>query len=216
MAQTQQISEIDIQKFKVAGAVRNQHGGFVWPITYESMKGSPRFQLGGDSVQLKIPFTPSCFGQEISNRQSLDFAISPWLDDVLQFLAKLDNFIIDHVWNNVNEFFPKKKFASKEELQSIYCPILKKNEDFDPLCKTKFNTLTLKVFQINEEGSKKSDHTCITSGCLAVPICQLSKIWVMSNRFGATLTTEACMVWPKKDKDIQELFVTDMMKSVIS
>ena len=213
MSATQQISDVKIENWKIGPAVKNKHGGQIWPITSSiDSKAHPKFQLGGDSLQLRCPFGPSCFGAEISDRQNLDYAISPWLDQIKEFLAKLDKHIVDHVWANVSEFYPKRKFNSKSELESLYCPILNtKNDDFDPLMKTKINVNTQKVFEISEDGHKKSDYRCITSGCGAVPVCQATKVWKMSDKFGCTVTTEAVLVWPKREKEAEEIFITNLL-----
>ena len=215
MAAIQQIPDVKISNWKVQAPVKNKYGGQVWPLAVDAQsKAHPKFQIGGDALQLRIPFAPSCFGQEISSRQSLDFAIAPFMDEIKQFLKSVDQFVIDYVWANLDQFFPKRKFSSKEELLSLYCPVLNtKSEEFDPLLKTKIQTDTCKIFEILESGSRKADSTVIQPNCTGVPIVSLTKIWKMSDKFGATCQCDALMVWPRREKDMNDIFMTDMFKT---
>ena len=212
-AQTQQISECRIDEWQIGPSVKNTKGGLSWPITLnKGVKVHPRFQCGGDNIQLRVPFGLSTFGDQVSDRQSLDYSISPWYDQIREFLVNLDNHIVEHVWQNREEFFPKKQFANKAELESLYCPVFNnKNTDYDPIFKTKVNIHSVKIFEVNEQGAKKGDYTAITPGCHMVPICQVSRIWVMSGKFGLTIDTQAAMVWPKTQQQMEDLFTTSFM-----
>ena len=212
MSATQQISDVKIENWRVQPPQKNKHGGQIYPVSLNAdSKAHPRFQLGSDLCQLRIPFGPTSYGEVISSRQNLDFAIPPWLKEVEEFLMKLDDWILTHVWENINEFYPKRKFASKEELSSIYCPLYnKKSETFDPLLRSKINVDSVKVFEISETGSQKSDFKCILANSTGVPVLTLTKIWKMTDRFGATLMCDALMCWPRQEKTIDQIFVTSV------
>ena len=150
---------------------------------------------------MRIPFGPTSF--DPNGRKSLDFSVHD--PNVQKFLRDVDTWVIDYVWKNVSTFF-KKPPVSREALLDNYTPIISQRNDFEPLLKGKVNDSCL-VFVVNDGTSKKGDILDIQPGTSGVPVIQFDKIWVMNgNKFGVTVVTQALLMHPRKEKELNEIF----------
>ena len=192
------VSNTDIGNFFVQKGEKGSHGNLYWAVTNgKDARSHPRIQISDFKDPLKAPFGLTNFGE--SGRQNLDLSVSdPLIQD---FFDRIDKWCIAHVEKNLKEFFPKKPPAS---LLEAYCPLLSRKDNFCPLVRTKINN-NCTVFKI-ENGSSKGSLDDVVTGSLVCPICSVSKIWTMNGRFGCTLVTEALIVWPRREKSIDELF----------
>ena len=199
---TTKLCETNIENFFIHAAQRNNHGGYFWPIhASKESKLHPRIQVTSDSEPLRIPFGASSYND--SGRLSLNFNVEN--EDIVAFFRKLDAHIIEHVWKNKEDFF-KKPPATVEILREMYVPTMSQKQDFQPLLKTKLNGSCL-VFLVGDSGTKKGSVSDIEAGCHAVPVVQVDKIWTMSGRFGCTLVTCALMLWPRREKQPDDVFL---------
>ena len=196
---TTSLSETDIAKFYVQNGEKGQHGNSFWSITNaKDARSHPRIQVTDNKSPLRAPFGLTSFGD--NGRQNLDYSIDDL--NIQNFFAALDKWVVNHVAKNIKEFVPKKQPAN---LQDTYSPLLSQRENFDPLLRTKVNKSCL-VFRV-ENGIHKGTLDDILPGSRIVPVVSVSKIWTMSGRFGCTLVTEAIMVWPKREKLVQDIFL---------
>ena len=75
-----------------------------------------------------------------------------------------------------------------------------------PLLRSKLSGSAM-VFTCDENGTRKASMDVVEAGCHAVPILQPRCVWTMSGRFGISLDTVALMVYPRKEKTAEDLFV---------
>ena len=211
---TQQLADVNIADWQILPGQRNQYGALSWGITcHKDSKAPPRIQLGQDGMTLRCPFGASSYNGETSGRQNLDYCVPEWLGDLRKFLQSVDKWVLDHVWANRTEFFPKKAPSSREALEDWYHPLLSFGKpEYDPLLRTKVSQST-PVFLCSEfagDPTQKGSLADVTPGATCVPIINISKIWVMGgNKFGVTAVTQALLLWPKAEKGLEDLgFVT--------
>ena len=196
---TTSLSETDISKFYVQNGERGQHGNLFWSVTHsKDSRSHPRIQIADNKSPLRAPFGLTSFGE--NGRQNLDYNIED--EEIQNFFTALDKWVVSHVAKNIMDFFPKKQPAN---LLDTYSPLLSQKENFDPLLRTKVNSSCL-VFRV-ENGTHKGTLDDISPGSRIVPVVSVSKIWTMSGRFGMTLVTEALMVWPRREKMVQDIFL---------
>ena len=137
----------------------------------------------------------------------LDFSVGMDRVDIRLFWHKFDDFIVDHVWKNVETFFPKKTPQTKEALKDNYCPVINSKDGYDPILKTKCSN---PIVFVCEEGHKKGTVDDIHKGCHGCPIISIDRIWLMGSKFGVTLNTAALMVFPKPERTVEDLFFVEM------
>ena len=87
----------------------------------------------------------------------------------------------------------------------MYVPTIAQKNDYLPLVRTKLNSSAL-VFLVGDS-VKKGSIDLVEAGCQAVPVVQVDKLWTMSGRFGCTLVTCALMLWPRKEKQLDDVFL---------
>ena len=203
---TSQISETKIASWMVQPAQKNSHNALYWPITvHKDSKAHPRVQIGGDNITLRTPFGATQY--DTGSRYTLDLSVAPWQKDILEFIEQVDTFVVDYVWANVAEIFPKKCPSTRAQLEDWYCPLLSQKENFDPLFRTKVNQST-PIF-LMDKGKCRGSVNDITSGSEVAIVVSFSKIWTMgANRFGVTANTEAVMAYPSAEKGLCDYFVT--------
>ena len=187
---------------------RNSHNSIIWPITVtDASRSAPRVQIGKDAnVSLRVPFGVSQFSPD--SKKSLDFSISPWQPDILEFLEKIDNMIVNYIFEHQANFF-KKPYSSVSALMENYHGLVSKREGYDSLLKTKVGD-KVSIFKIDEHGSSKGTLDDIKAGAQAVPIISPSSIWTMGSKCGVSCNTSALMLWPASEKAMGDLFQTDL------
>ena len=201
---TQQINECNFKNWIIGPAQKNNHGGQFWAITAENNKNHPRIQLCSTTETLRIPFGPTSFTE--GGRKNLDYSINNEHESLKDLFTEIDDWVFNYVWKNVADFF-KKPPATKEALLDCYVPLLSWKNDFDPLLKTKVNDSALVFVLATDGASKKGSLEDISKGSSGCPIIQLDKIWVMGgNRFGVTAVTQALMLHPRKDREMEDIF----------
>jgi hypothetical protein len=203
---TQLLEDVKLSEWKVGPQQRNIHGGYFWPINLNTTQLHPRIQLVDAKDQLRIPFAP---GNKFNDggRKSLDYSLDR--DYIIDFFDRVDDFVLEHVWKNVTEFF-KKPPETFEVLKQCYSPLISRKNDYEPLLKTKVNDGAL-VFIIEDQTEKvtqKSDIFAITPNSTGCPIITVDKIWMLGggSRFGVTLLTSALLLTLKKEKTTQDIF----------
>ena len=195
------VNETNLDNWTISPPQKNNHGAFYWSINTTNSKLHPRVQICDTQDPMRIPFGPTSF--DPNGRKSLDFSVHD--PNVQKFLRDVDTWVVDYVWKNVSTFF-KKPPVSREALLDNYTPIISQRNDFEPLLKGKVNDSCL-VFVVNDGTSKKGDILDIQPGTSGVPVIQFDKIWVMNgNKFGVTVVTQALLMHPKKEKDLNEIF----------
>ena len=198
----------DISNFTIQPPVKNAHNSLIWSITVSAdSKSHPKIQCGQDANSLRVPFGLSKFSE--TSRTTLDYSLGPFQSDILAFWQRIDEWILEYVWKHQSEFF-KKPYATKTLLTDNYCPIVSQRDEFEPLLRTKINEKSCPVFVIDENGSRKGSASDIQGGSTGVPVVQLNSLWVMSNRFGASVSTAGLMLWPRKEKTMTDMFHTDI------
>ena len=208
---TQLLEDVNISDWTIGPQQRNIHGGFYWPINSTTTQLHPRIQLVNAKEQLRIPFAPgNKFGD--GGRKSLDLSLDRQY--IVDFFDRVDDFVLEHVWKNVNEFF-KKPPETFEILKQCYSPLISRKENYEPLLKTKVNdgALVFVVSQPSEDHASekvthKSDISVITPNCTGCPIITMDKIWMLGggSRFGVTLLTSALLLTLKKEKTTEDIF----------
>ena len=196
---TSSIQDAKINEWVFQPLQKNNHGGLYFPITLKDGKTKPRYQIGDQG--LRVPFGPTSYN--LDARMSLDFSIKD--PDTIKFFQSIDAMVLEWAWKNIESLFPKRKFT-KEMLRECYCPLLTQKGDYDPMVKTKVNGSAI-VYKIVDGNYNKARVEDIQAGAEAIPVCSFDRVWVMSgNRFGLTAVTQACCLWPKKEKGFDELF----------
>ena len=200
-------SQANLKEWTIQPGVRNSHNSLVWPLTVTpDSRASPKIQCGQDnSNSLRIPFGVSRFSE--TSKPCLDFSIGPWQQELLDFWREVDDWVINHVWNNQKDFF-RKPYATKDQLMDNYCPLVSQKDDHEPLLKTKLSK-GCQIFVIDKDGSKKGTEQDISPGSAGVCIVSPTSLWTMSGRFGLSAHTQALMLWPKREKTMAEIFQMD-------
>ena len=199
-----------IKSWAISPPQTNIHGGKFWSIqTQPGAKSHPKFQLGGDNITLRTPF--GCHQFSTDSKHTLDLEVTKWMPE-RTFLEKIDEWVLDSVFERQSEFFPKSKPMSREALVSIYSPLLSQKGDFEPLLRCKINPSTVPIWKVLDGPmTTKGSANDLTAGAQIVPIVSLSKLWVMSGRFGITSYVEAAMCWPKKERELGDIFSTSLV-----
>ena len=195
---TSMLHETNIQDWCIQQQQKNQHGCFYWPITLKDGKAA-RVQIG--EVPLRVPFGPSSYSE--GSRLNIDISIKD--PDMLAWFEKLDNFVVDHVFENLQVFFPKLQLT-KETLRDFYCPVMNQKADYAHTIRTKINSSAI-VFEMDDPGlRKKASVEDITAGVEVIPVVSFDRVWVMGNRFGLTCVSQALCMWRRKERSLDEIF----------
>jgi hypothetical protein len=185
--------------------LKTKHGSLYWPITRAESSHHPRMQLCKEDAPLRLPFGVSTF--EGNARLNLDMSISENNKDIKEWFNNFDQWVINTVFKNRHELFPKKPNLTIEGLTDMYTPCLNSKDDFDPILRTKANSSVL-LFVRNEDGSSaKGTLDDITPGTTCCPIVSIDKVWCMSaSKWGVTLVTQAIQIWPRKERALSDIF----------
>ena len=190
----------------IGAPIRNQHNSLQWLIlVMEGSKAHPRIQVGKDSNSLRIPFGASQWSTD--SKTSLDFSIAEFQIDILQFFEKIDNWILQFVFENQSQFF--KKILNMEQLRDNFVGLVSRRDGHEPTLKTKISSSS-QIFVMSENGSSKGNLDQIKAGSTACGVIQLNNLWTMGQRFGISCNTVGLMLFPKQEMQLQDLFDTTM------
>ena len=199
-----------IKSWAIGDPQINAHGGKTWSIqSVAGAKSHPKLQLGGDALSLRSPFGIAQFSPE--SRHTLDFAVPDFVPEQA-FLKAIDQWVVDQVFANQDQFWPKQnKPLSREALLAQYTPLLSQKGDYEPLMRAKINTEKVLIYKVLDGmGTTTGTVADVTAGSQCVPVLSLSKLWVMGTRFGVSSWVEALMVWPAKPREMAEIFNTNL------
>ena len=186
--------------------VKNAHGGLsVYLNESEHSTARPIVQcVGANEARLRAPFGVSSFqGEGIKNdRMNLEFTAES--TELVAFFKALDEAVQAVALQRCANWF--KKELSKEEIASLYKPILTEKEGYTPTFRTKINVgkRPAKIHRaVDSGGSGKFEYAPgtlndVTPDARFCPVIEISGMWFMSRMFGVSLATTHVIVYPSE------------------
>ena len=132
---------------------------------------------------LRAPFPPNSF--EGSTRLGLCFVTNASVEADAQ---KLDERIVDLAWRNSSEIW--KRELSREEVQAMHNPIIKRNDNYpNGLLRTKVCTTGPKTLRCWTNNGEPREIPNDWRGIEAVPLVRVVGIYIQGKEFGVIIET---------------------------
>ena len=149
--------------------------------------GRPIFlQLTPQAEPLTTPFGASSFNNEETNRKTLDFRVTPELEE---FLHRLDAWACLYLADNSERLFKGRV--------PEYRPCLQKKGDYTPTVRCKLNVAGQKACRFWSERCEKIEMPADLPECGLVPRVHAKSLYVMGREVGLVLeVTDLLCVLP--------------------
>lgn len=204
-------SDFHPRELQIAPAVeKNKRGG---KVVYISGPNNARILLQTPTMSLPFGITPYDVNGEIQS-YSIDLSFrgienDPKLQDFLDKVRELDEFLIDTATENSEAWFGKKQ--SREMVAEFYRRLVNdKNPEYPPFVKMKVSAGMNGEpnAQFYDEKKERVGIDYLSKGASVKVICEISSIWFVNKTFGASFRVSQAAVMNKPNR-LQEYAFQD-------